>query len=198
MAELEFSVYGGYQTAPHAPVSISGDGVIPDQDFTAGWEGRSFEAPPHYGIRATWWPSESFGVGFDVNHAKVYADEETLAETGFERFEFSDGINIVTLNAYRSWPRAFGNLSPYVGGGVGVSVPHVELTDGASETFGYQVTGPAVAWMAGASFPLSDQWDIFGEYKGTYSVNSAELATGGTLETDIVTNSLNVGLSFNF
>lgn len=198
MAELEFSVYGGYQTAPHAPVSISGDGVIPDQDFTAGWEGRSFEAPPHYGIRATWWPSESFGVGFDVNHAKVYADEETLAETGFERFEFSDGINIVTLNAYRSWPGAFGNLSPYVGGGVGVSVPHVELTDGASETFGYQVTGPAVAWMAGASFPLSDQWDIFGEYKGTYSVNSAELATGGTLETDIVTNSLNVGLSFNF
>ena len=104
----------------------------------------------------------------------------------------------MTLNAYRSWNGALGNLSPYVGGGVGVSVPHVEVTEGGSETFGYQLTGPAVAWMAGASYPLGDRWEVFGEYKGTYSVNSAELEGGGTLETDIVTNSVNLGVSFNF
>lgn len=198
VAEFEFSVYGGIQSSPHSPVTISGDSTIADQDFTAGWEGQSFEPPPYYGIRATWWPSESFGIGVDVNHAKVYADGETIDETGFERFEFSDGLNIVTLNAYRSWGGAIGNISPYLGGGIGVSVPHVELTEGDSETSGYQLTGPAVAWMAGATFPLGDQWEIFGEYKGTFSMNSAELDTGGTLETDIVTNSINLGVSFNF
>lgn len=133
-----------------------------------------------------------------MNHAKVYADDETLTETGYERLEFSDGLNIITLNAYRSWQDGFGALSPYVGGGLGVSFPHVELTDGGSETFGYQLTGPAVAWIAGASLPINDSWSVFGEYKGTYSINSADLQGGGTLETNIITNAVNVGVSFNF
>jgi len=197
-AELEFSLYGGLQSAPHSDVSIFGDGALADQDFTAAWEGRSLEAPPYYGIRATWWPTEMLGIGFDLHHAKVYADDETLAESGLDRLEFSDGLNIVTLNAYRAWDGALGEITPYVGGGVGVAVPHVEVTGNGSETFGYQLTGPAVAWMAGASMPLTDQLSLFGEYKGTYSVNSAELDGGGTLETDIVTNSVNLGVSFNF
>ena len=197
-AEVELSFYGGYQTSPHSEVMVFDDSVVPDLEFTAGWEGRSFEPPPYYGFRATWWPSDTFGFGLDVNHAKVYADDETLAETGYERFEFSDGINIITLNAYRSWEDAFGSVSPYVGGGLGVSFPHVELTEGGSETFGYQITGPAVTWIAGASLPITDQWSVFGEYKGTYSINSADLDGGGTLETNIITNALNVGVSFNF
>jgi lipid A oxidase len=198
LAEMELSFYGGLQSAPHAGVTISGDSVVPDQDFTAGWEGRSFDTPPYYGIRATWWRSETFGWGIDLNHAKVYADAETMAETGFEHFEFSDGLNILTVNAYRRWDEALGGLTPYVGGGVGLSIPHVELTEGGSETFGYQVTGPAVAWIAGITYPVNDRFSVFGEYKGTYSMNEATLEGGGTLETDIITNALNVGVSFNF
>ena len=197
-AEVELSFYGGWQTAPHSGVTIDGDSVVPDSDFTAGWEGRSFEAPPYYGIRATWWQSETFGFGVDFNHAKVYADDETLAETGFEHFEFSDGINYLTLNAYRRFDPAFGGLVPYVGGGLGVSLPHVELTDGGSRTFGYQLTGPAVTWIAGASYPISEDWSVFGEYKGTWSSNEAELEGGGTLSTDIITNAVNLGVSFDF
>jgi len=197
-AELQLSFYGGYQTSPHSDVSVYGDRVVPDLEFTAGWEGRSFTMPPYYGYRATWWYSENFGFGVDVNHTKVYADDATLAETGYEHFEFSDGLNIVTLNAYRFWNNAFAGVSPYVGGGFGVAIPHVELTEGTSRTFEYQLTGPAVAWMAGASMPLSDQWSLFGEYKGTYSINSADLVTGGLLETNVITNALNVGISFNF
>jgi lipid A oxidase len=197
-AEVELSFYGGWQTAPHSGVTISGDSVVPDSDFTAGWEGRSFDAPPYYGIRATWWRSPTFGFGLDLNHTKVYADDETLAETGFEHFEFSDGLNILTVNAYRRWDQALGGLTPYVGGGLGVAIPHVELTDGGSETFEYQITGPAVAWIAGLSYPINDDWSVFGEYKGTYSQNEADLTGGGTLETDIITNAVNVGVSFNF
>ena len=71
-------------------------------------------------------------------------------------------------------------------------------TENGSETFGYQMTGPAVALIAGASYPINDNFSLFGEYKGTYSMNAAELDGGGTLETDIVTNSVNLGVSFNF
>lgn len=198
MAEVELSFYGGIQGAPHSDVSITGNPVIPDGGFTAGWEGRSFEAPPYYGIRATWWRNETLGFGLDFTHSKVYADDATLATSGLSRFEFSDGINIVTVNVFRRWPEAFGPMTPYVGGGVGVSVPHVEVTGGTSETFEYQLTGPAVAFVAGASYPISDRWSVFGEYKGTYSMNTADLEGGGTLETDIVTNAFNVGVSFDF
>jgi lipid A oxidase len=198
MAEVELSFYGGVQGAPHSDVSISGNPVIPDDSFTAGWEGRSFTAPPYYGLRATWWRNETLGFGLDFTHSKVYADDETLTESGLSRFEFSDGINIFTVNMYRRWPESFGSLTPYVGGGLGVSVPHVEVTGGTSETFEYQLTGPAVAFVAGASYPISDRWSVFGEYKGTYSMNTADLDGGGTLETDIVTNAFNVGVSFDF
>ena len=64
-AEVELSFYGGWQTAPHSAVTIGGDAVVPDSDFTAGWDGRSFAAPPYYGVRATWWRSETFGFGLD-------------------------------------------------------------------------------------------------------------------------------------
>lgn len=199
LAEVELSFYGGWQTAPHSDVSIRGDGAIGDRDFTAAWDGRSFEAPPYYGLRATWWRSETLGFGIDLNHAKVYADAETLAEAGLDHLEFSDGLNILTVNAYRRWDEALGGLTPYVGGGIGIAFPHVEVrAPGATETWGYQVTGPAVTWMAGVSYPINDDWSVFGEYKGTWSQNSADLADGGTLETDVITNALNLGVSFSF
>ena len=51
-----------------------------------------------------------------------------------------------------------GDLTPYVGGGLGLAIPHVEVTNRTSETFGYQVTGPAATWIAGASYLINDKW----------------------------------------
>ena len=53
-------------------------------------------------------------------------------------------------------------------------------------------------WTAGASYDLNDQWAVFGEYQGTYSMNQIDLDSGGSLETDIITNALNLGVSFSF
>ena len=201
-AEVELSFYGGLQSAPHSVVTVSGDPLIADEQFTAGWDGNSFEAPPYYGLRATWWQDNDYGFGVELNHAKVYGNAETLAANGYDVLEFTDGLNILTVNGFRRWENAFdgalAGITPYVGGGIGVSVPHVEVTKNGSRTFGYQVTGPAVAWIAGASYPISDQWSVFGEYKGTYSINAADLESGGTLETDIITNAINVGVGFKF
>lgn len=197
-AEFELSVYSGWQTAPHSDVKGTDPGGVGDFDFTAGWDGKSFEAPIHYGFRGTWWRGGGdLGFGLELNHTKVYADDQTLAEEGFDRLEFTDGLNIITANVMRrfSGPRRW---TPYLGGGLGVAYPHVDVETTGGKTFGYQVTGPAAAWMAGVTYDLSDSWSVFGEYKGTYSQNEADLDNGGTLETDIITNAVNLGVSFNF
>ena len=196
-AEVELSFYGGAQSARPSDVFISGDVAYPEETSVT-WEGRSFEAPPYYGLRATIWPSDTLGYGVDFTHAKVYPEEGTLDGTAFEELEFTDGINTLTLNAYRRWPGGPGGLTPYVGAGLGVAIPHVEVSNGETETEGYQLTGPAATIIAGASYPINDDWAVFGEYKGTYSQNTADLDGGGTLETDIVTNAVNVGISFSF
>ena len=196
-AEIELSFYGGAQNAPHSDVFISGDDAYPAESFIA-WEGRSFEAPPYYGLRATIWRNAEIGYGLDFAHNKIYPQEGELDGTPFETLEFTDGLNTLTVNAYRRWPDGLGNLTPYVGGGLGLAIPHVEVSNGETETFGYQVTGPAATWIAGASYPINDTWSVFGEYKGTYSQNTADLDGGGTLETDVITNAVNVGVSFSF
>ncbi|WP_111404682.1 MULTISPECIES: outer membrane protein [Meridianimarinicoccus] len=197
-AEFELSLYSGWQTAPHSDVSGNDPGGVGSFDFTAGWDGNSFDAPIHYGFRGTWWRGGGdLGFGLELNHTKVYADDETLADEGFERLEFTDGLNIITANVMRRFSGQR-RWTPYLGGGLGLAYPHVDVKTTGGKTFGYQVTGPAVAWMAGVTYDLSESWSVFGEYKGTYSQNEADLDNGGTLETDIVTNAVNLGVSFNF
>ena len=196
-AEVELSFYGGLQGALPSDVTIADDDTIPDASFEIDWEGRSFEAPPYYGLRVTSWQSETVGFGVEFTHSKVYPQDGELPE-GYRRLEFTDGLNTLTANAYYRWQDAIGEITPYVGGGVGLSIPHVEVFTEDSRTLGYQITGPAATVLAGASMPISDRWSVFGEYKGTYTVNEGDLDTGGTVSSDIFTNALNVGVSFNF
>lgn len=196
-AEVELSFYGGFQSALPSDISVRGDSTVPDDDFRQEWEGLSFEWPIYAGARVTYWRSPSFGYGLDYAHNKTYPLNGTLP-AGYSALEFTDGLNTWTVNAYRRWQSPSGNVTPYVGAGVGLSVPGVEVTYGGDTTFEYQVTGPAVTWIAGASYPINDEWSVFGEYKGTFTSNRVSLDGGGTLETDILTNALNVGLSFSF
>lgn len=196
-AEVELSLYGGWQGAPASDIAIRGDNAIADTDLTVAWDGRPFEAPPYYGLRVTKWDTPTFGYGLDFTHNKVYPqDGELPAE--FDRLEFTDGLNTLTANAYYRWDAGLGTITPYVGGGVGITVPHVEVITSDSRTLGFQYTGPAATVIAGASMPINDQWSVFGEYKGTATFNEGDLDTGGTIETDIFTNALNIGVSFNF
>lgn len=194
-AEMELSFYGGVQSAPHSDVFITNDVNYPTETRVK-WEGRSFDMPPYYGLRATWWASDVVGYGLDFTHTKVYADAASRG-TSFTTLEFTDGLNTLTANAYRRF-QPLGGATPYVGGGVGLAIPHVEVSNGITKTEEYQITGPAVTLLAGASYPVGERLSVFGEYKFTYSQNEADLDGGGTLTTDIITNAINVGVSFSF
>lgn len=190
-AEVEISAYGGFQTAPHSTIVHSTLG--PDY---VKWDGKSFEMPPYWGLRATLWRNDRFGYGIEFNHAKVYADNPLAY--GYEVLELTDGINLLTANIWRRWQDG-GRVTPYVGGGLGVAIPHVEVQPvGEAKTSGYQLTGPAVQFVAGASYAIDPKWSVFGEYKFTWSSHGMDLDSGGTLETDIITNALNVGLGYRF
>jgi lipid A oxidase len=194
MAQVELSFYAGAQSAEPSQVAIrqtGSDALI----FGQNWKGRSLDAPHYFGVRATSWRLERFGFGLDFAHNKVYSAK---LPDDYAVFEMTDGLNTLTVNAYRRWNDIVGVMTPYVGGGIGIALPHVEVEDATRVTEGYQLTGPAATWIAGASVPINDQWSVFGEYKGTFSANTADLESGGALETDIFTNAVNVGVSFNF
>lgn len=197
-AQVELSFYGGAQSAPHSRVTGTDPGGIGPFDFLATWEGRPFTAPPYYGFRLTWWQNDDWGWAVDFSHDKVYADNATLSSNGLSVLEFSDGLNVLTVNRYRQWNDLGGSFTPYVGAGLGVTIPHVEFDSGAGKTFEYQLGGPAISLVAGAKYPLNDRWSLFGQYKGTYSWNNVDLVSGGSLKTSVVTNSINLGASFGF
>ena len=196
-AEMAISVYGGFQSAPHSDIEVS------DQpDFTAGWEGRSFEMPPYYGVRGTWWMEElgqpNLGVSLVFTHAKVYADDDTLAKSTWDHFEFSDGINLLTLNALYRMPIEGTKFVPYAGLGAGINVPHVEVTRASGTTSEYQFGGATLQAQVGVAYQFNDNWSAFMEYKGNYSWVDVDIDSGATLKTSILTNAINAGVSFHW
>ena len=201
MAETELSFYGGIQESPHANVTGTDPENVVDTnlDFTAGWEGKSFAMPPYYGGRVMVWGNGNFGWGAEYTHSKVYADDVTLSANGYDRFEFTDGLNVATINASYRWPDKWADVTPYVGAGVGFAFPHVDVQPtGGTHTFGYQITGPALRLYSGAKYAINEDWAVFGEYQFTYSVHDVELESGGGFETNVITNAINVGVSYTF
>lgn len=201
-AEVDLQFYTGWQTAPHSVVSGDDPAGAGPFDFVAGWEGRSFGMPPHYGLRAVWWRSDLWGYDVDFNHTKVYADAETLGAAGtsggFEVLEFTDGLNALTVGAVRRWPGQWGAITPHLGAGLGIAIPHVEVQSNSTvlETRGYQFGGPVVTWRMGGSMDLNADWGLFAEYKGTYTLLDVNLDGGGRLQSDIVTNAINFGVTY--
>lgn len=198
-AEFQLSVYGGVQTSPHSRVSGDDPAGAGPFSFTAGWEGNSFEAPPYYGIRGTWWQDNDIGYSLDFTHSKAYSDDATLASSGFEVLEFTDGINTLTINAVKKLkPR--GKFTPYVGGGLGIAIPHVEVqsTSTAPRTYEYQYGGVVAQFQGGVEYDLGNQWSIFGEYKMNYVDLDVDLDGGGNLSTGLITNAFNIGAGFSF
>ena len=178
-AEFQLGLYGGIQGA--ASSDIKGTDTDGSHfEFEADWEGKSLTMPPYWGVRATAWMSERWGVSLDFAHAKVYATDGTLVRSGFERLEFTDGLNIATVNALYRIPNKT-RFTPYAGLGVGINVPHVETRSPASDraTHEYQFGGPSVQAQIGAEYELSRRWGLFGEYKLNHSWIDVDMAGGG-------------------
>jgi hypothetical protein len=181
--------YSGLPWNTPSMVEVSG---APGTDFRFGpvtWDSRPWKSPIFYGVRAlTWSGAAPVGAMLDFTHTKAMArldDEVTVEGTRdgaplpprarvrelFSELEFSHGHNMLTLNGLWRLPLASAVLRPYLGAGLGVSVPHTEIqrTPQSPETYEYQIAGPTVQGVAGVEIRLPRGLSLFLEYKFTYS-----------------------------
>ena len=50
-----------------------------------------------------------------------------LLPTGYARLEFTNGLNTLPVNAYCRWINGIASLTLYVGDGIGLATPYVEV-----------------------------------------------------------------------
>ena len=197
-AESEFGIFGGNQSSPHSTVTNSSSTASTAQSsFYTGWKADSFSFPIYLGMRYTHWLDDDWGYSLNYAHTKAMStDRETV---NYNRLEFTDGANPVTALAMRRF--SYRAVKPYVGAGLGISVPHVEVqwTNGTAskKTFEYQYGGPVATLLAGFSYPYSDKWNLFTDFQMHYMWLDTAV-DGGRLKTNLITNAINVGVSYRF
>jgi lipid A oxidase len=201
----DLSVYGGYQGATNSKTSVS-DGT----HFKTEWEGKSFSMPPYWGVRGTWWLDgvgyDNLGIMLDYSHTKVYASDSTLKNRtpGWTHYEFTDGLNLATVNAVYKFPQAGQAWTPYLGAGLGVNVPHVEVIrpsksgTGTEKTWNYQLGGITGQLMGGVDYKFTDHISGFTEIKLNYSHVDVDIDSGDKLKTNLFTGAVNLGLTYHF
>ncbi len=190
-AEMSISAYTGTSDTAKSDLRIRQPSSNSDATFHGvSWEARSFEDSPYYGIRLTWFQTDSsrIGASLDFTHYKIYAETgRTLAVDGswdgaavkgvapmslrVQHFEVSHGLNLLALNAMYRWPLSGTALSeavwrPYVGAGLVAYVPHAEaVIDGNSTSADYQLGGFGYQILAGLEYRPWRHVSLFGELK---------------------------------
>ncbi len=202
-AEVQIQVYGGVNGNFSSDVSLHRSG-LPTETRSVDWDGKSFEMPPYWGVRGVYWLDKwpGWGLALEFTHAKAYAKlNGTSAGTLYDKLEFTDGNNIFTGNLmYRFTPWQFYNIRPYAGFGIGVTVPHVEvsLVGDARRTFEYQLAGFAGQGFVGLEMPFGRNWSGFVEAKLSYTHINADIVDGHHVKTDIWSPHFAVGLAYRF
>lgn len=198
--------YGGSPYTHPSDVKFTNPGLT---DLTARnitWEGRPFKNPIYYGIRTLRWsPGDTFGAMLDFTHSKAISHREqeirlngtrngqtmtgkTRIGDVFRHFEFSHGHNTLTVNGLVRLASILPGLAPYVGGGVGVALPHTEVhfQGDSTRTYEYQYVGPAAQAVLGIEFRLPHA-SVFIEYKFTIASYEAPMTgyNGGWFPGDL-------------
>jgi len=221
-AQFAFGAYFGKSSTLDSDVRLrqpDGTGLT---FHDVGWDDESWVNPKYYGFRLTYWKRNTRRWGFvlDFTHAKIHAElDATVRITGtrggetidareplgdtFSELAMSHGHNTLTINGFHRWisqnqSGGARRLTPYVGFGAGIAVPHVEVQTADSVTQEYQLAGPTLQGLAGLDFRLGWGFSIFGEYRLNYARLSADLEGGGSLKLAPWTNHLSAGLTFTF
>ncbi len=186
--EIMIGAYGGMPYTYNSDVSVKQPGV---HDFTVKnveWRGEPFIDPIYYGVRVQkWFEGGRTGSMLDFTHSKTIAElknelemKGTLNGTPipqsaqlkdvFRRLEFSHGHNMLTMNGLMRLANLHPHVSPYVGIGVGINLPHseIQLQKDRARTYEYQFTGPVLQALIGLELRVP-RMSYFVEYKFTFA-----------------------------
>jgi lipid A oxidase len=221
--ETQLAFYFGQAWTQSSDVRfrVNGNTDMTYHDVT--WSTDPFGMPPYYGFRGTHFfaANPHWGLMLDFTHDKMLAEldapvaltgvrngqpintRETLGQT-FSHLQMTDGINFLTLNVvYRGFlltseSRPKGWLQPYVGGGMGVSIPTMETTFiGGLDTHKYEWRGPAFQAMVGTHVALFEHLSLFFEYKFNNVIVNGNI-NEGTMRTLVNSHQFLMGPSLNW
>lgn len=203
--ETQLALYGGIPNTLPSDVTLKKTGV---HDFTmkdVQWEGKPFTNPIYYGVRTTRWLTARSGAMLDFTHSKAIslrdvphqiegtlkgapAPAQGTVDEHFGKLEASHGHNMLTLNGLLRLPSITARLSPYIGMGAGVSLPHMEVDlKGEPRTYEYQYAGPVGQALAGIEIRLP-RVSLFLEYK--YTIAPYDVPLSGTNSGDFLPSDL--------
>lgn len=203
--EYVISGYGGAPYTHPSDVKFSKPDVTDLTAHGVRWEGQPFKSPIYYGIRTTGWGRNgTFGAMLDFTHSKTISqrgqeiafsgvrngqkmpDKAQIGDT-FRHFEFSHGHNTLIVNGLVRLASISPGLAPYVGGGLGVALPHTEVQflGDSARTYEYQYVGPAAQALIGLELRIP-RVSVFIEYKFTIARYEASLTNrdGGWFPAD--------------
>ncbi len=240
--ETMVGAFGGAPYTYPSPVHIHKNG---GSDFTIDpvhWKAEPFHNPIYYGVRVIrWFTGGKVGGMLDFIHSKAMAELDKEADFSGQidgkplpararirdivhKLEFSHGHNMLLFTGLLRLPGIGARLSPYVGAGAGVLLPHAEVgltAPGHPRTYEYNYAGPAGQALIGLEVRLS-KMSFFVEYKFTYGKYDAPLSQmdgswlgsdlwrelqrwrkgeeppGGHIDTDIVSHQVVSGLAVRF
>jgi lipid A oxidase len=222
-AEFVFSVFTAKTIDEDNDVKVKQPGGTDLTFHSAKFQGKDFESPQYYGLRAAYFLHEDrsgLGFGIEFFHDKEYMrtsgslhvtgtrggvpvnDNEPVDNT-IQNFNNSHGMNFLMADVFYRWVFAdthcwvLRHLRPYVGAGAGVVIPHVE-----SEVLGvskqqYEIGGPGVQAILGLDIKLTKYVSLFTEYKFTYA-DLDESIPGGSISFQPMTHHFVGGLAFHF
>ena len=222
-AEVELSIFTGVALSQNSDLDLHQTGGTDLTFHDVSFEGRDFQIPPYYGVRALWLPSDDshWGFGAEFFHMKMYAgtddsvhvtgrrngvgvdDTERISDT-IDSFSLSHGLNYALADVVYRWmpgrrgENFLGHLTPYAGIGLGAAIPHVESNINGRFHEEYQLHGPGMEALTGVNIMLSQHWGLMFEYKFTYANLDSLDVPRGSIEVTPLTHHFVTGVTFNF
>lgn len=224
-AETYFSAYLGGASTRDSDLTVTQPATGSAATFSGvSWHTRSFEMPPYYGLRLDHFLEAvpRFGIGFEFNHYKVYADvAKTVAVNGVwtgapvstaaplnqrvQKFNISHGVNYLGLNLLHRWPSdkserfPHGRLQPYVGAGPVYYLLHAEnAVNNVTNDEKFETSGWGYQVFAGLRYGLTARLSLMLEAKFSHGTAKVNTAGAGSAETRLDTLHGAAGLSYRF
>jgi len=224
-AEFEISLFTGVNINQDTDLEYEAPGGTDLTFEDVRYDADPVEDPVFFGGRLTYWFTEKapqFGLGIEFVHMKMTArTEDTVQVTGtrggspvdarepisdtISAFEMTDGVNLVLFegfyrfNAEGQWDGLFSRIQPYVGIGLGFSVPHPESTIDGVRSEGYEFAGFATQAIAGTKvFVYKRRVSLFAEYRFTFLDLNVSAAGGGEFELQPILHVFAFGVNVHF
>jgi hypothetical protein len=193
--------------------------------FDVSWEDNSLSGPSarYTTVRVGYFFKEKpwLGLAVEFMHFKVFAEVDRMVRVQgtnvgvpidtsqpmsaiVERYVIGNGVNFipVTVIARKRLKQSerfpHGRLQPYGGFGLGPTLLYTQSTVNGKRRGGpYELGSVGIQALGGLQFHLSRSWDLFAEYKYTFTQANGSIDDGSS-RTDLFTDHFTAGVGVHF